>query len=319
MGKLFGGGSSAKQKVTDYRISQHIGVCLGPVDKVVRIYYNEKSSGVDSNADTNKLEIINIPYLFGGDTSGGGVSGLIKYYLGALNQVFDPYLKAKMGDVTLVPSFRGICSIFFYGGSNDGFLIGSNSPYLPPIAVKVQDLCHVLDDKSAMGNDVNPAHLIYECMTDPTFGKGEDPSRMDQASYLAAANQLRIEGLGLSILWDTQSTIEEFVNKILDQINAKHDIHPLTGLWTLKLLRQDYDVNNLFILDETNSELANYQSKLYGEIPNIVTVEWTNPANEQVETVTAQNDASIAIQGAQISITQVVSRRSIVRVGANTR
>jgi len=149
----------------------------------------------------------------------------------------------------------------------------------------------------ADGYDANPAHIIYECLTNTTWGMGSPTSAIDYDSFDEASQTLFAENFGLSMLWSRQTEIQNFIQEVLDHIQAVIYVDPSTGLITLDLIRDDYDAGTLDVLDPDNADLTNFSRKLWGDIVNEITVTWTNPDNEQEETITAQDDASIAIQG----------------------
>jgi hypothetical protein len=91
------------------------------------------------------------------------------------------------------------------------------------------------------------------------------------------------------------------VQEVLDHIQAVLFVDPTTGLLTLKLIRGDYDPTTLPVIDPSNADLTNFGRKLWGEIVNEIVVTWTNPENEQDETVTVQDLASIVTQGGIVS------------------
>lgn len=150
------------------------------------------------------------------------------------------------------------------------------------------------------GLDMNPAHIIHECLTNADWGMGSPVAALDDDAFSAAADTLYDEGLGLSMLWTRQSSIQDFVQEVLDHIQAVLFVDPSTGLLTLKLIRSDYDVGSLPELTPDNADLTSFRRKLWGDIINEITVTWTNPRNEQEETVTAQDDASMATQGGPV-------------------
>lgn len=149
--------------------------------------------------------------------------------------------------------------------------------------------------------DMNPAHIIHECLTDTTWGMGTPEAALDDASFRAAADELFVEQFGLSLIWTRQTTIEAFVQEVLDHIQAVLFVDPSTGLLTLKLVRGDYDVDTLGELTPDNADLTSFSRKLWGDIVNEIVVTWTNPVNEQDETITAQDLASISTQGGVVS------------------
>lgn len=297
------GGKSGEGKiqVADYLLSQHIGICAGPVDEIKAIYIHEKDIGITA-LTANGSRTIDKLDLFGGSKKGGGVAGRIRAFFGGPEQILTSDAAARLGGTpTTVPGFRGILSLFFMGTIDGGFMWGSNNPTVPAVAVKVKRGSWLLDDNPFIGDDANPAHIIYECILNFEWGMGGSASLLNKDSYLQAAQTLRDEGFGLSLMWTRQTSIENFISEILDHISASHSIDPHTGLLTLTLLRKDYDVDTLLEINPDNAILKNYQRKSWGETANEINVTWTNPANEKEETITVHDNANIAIQGSVVS------------------
>lgn len=172
---------------------------------------------------------------------------------------------------------------YFYGGST------------------LSNVSHVYQDIFIGEFDSNPAHIIYECLTNTEWGMGAASSQIDVDGFEDAAQTLYEEGFGLSLIWTAQTTIEAFVSEILDHIEATLFVDPQTGLLTLKLIRDDYVVDDLPVFTPDNSTVTKFSRKLWGETVNEINVTWTNPENEEEETVTAQDLANIAAQGGVVS------------------
>ncbi len=149
--------------------------------------------------------------------------------------------------------------------------------------------------------DMNPAHIIYECLTNADWGMGAPTTMLDLDSFSAAADTLFTEELGLSMMWAQQSSIETFIQEVINHIQATLFVNPANGLITIKLVRGDYDPDSLAVLDKDNCNVTSFQRKLLGETVNEIVATWTNPINEQSETVTAQDNANISIQGGIVS------------------
>jgi len=150
-------------------------------------------------------------------------------------------------------------------------------------------------------NDMNPAHIIRECLTDTNWGLGYPESDIDDASFTASANTLFSEGMGISILWSQQTSIDDFVEEILRHIDAALFVDRSTGKFVLKLIRGGYDPASLLVLDESNiSRVENYTKQTLAELVNEVTVTYNSSESGQGETVTVQNLALIQQQGAII-------------------
>jgi hypothetical protein len=121
--------------------------------------------------------------------------------------------------------------------------------------------------------DMNPAHIIRECLTDKEWGMGYSESDIDDASFIAAADTLFDEQMGISILWQRENTIEAFVQDVVRHIDAALYVDRRTGKFVLKLIRADYDPNALITLTPDNIErVENYKRPAFGDLVNSVTV-----------------------------------------------
>ena len=153
--------------------------------------------------------------------------------------------------------------------------------------------------------DMNPAHMVYQCLTDSSWGMGYPTGAIDNASFTAAADALYAEGFGLSMLWNRQETIENFIQIILDHIGGLLYVKPDTGSFALKLIRSDYDRGTLPLYGPAALISAeDYQRQAWGETINEVTVIYVDPDTGKDMPVTVQDMANIQIQGGVVSQTR---------------
>lgn len=161
----------------------------------------------------------------------------------------------------------------------------------------------VLYSTGGVGVDMNPAHIIRECLTDPDWGMGYDEADIDD-SFMAAADTLYTEGMGMSLLWDRQIPIEDFIKEVLKHIDGTVFVSRTTGKFILKLIRNDYDENDLLVLDESNIEkVENYSERRFDEMVNSVTVKYTDAATWNDASVEIQDVAQVHMQNAVINTT----------------
>lgn len=150
-----GGKKSSGVKLSDYYLSIHYGICVGPIDALRSLWIGEKKvwSGFVAAQDTVSFVL---PSIFGGDDQEGGVGGQIEYLPGADDQLMPASLAAKLGLTSATcPGFRGLASIFMTGTSfnitspveaavaellhlNPGFWWGTNNPYLKATWAEVE-------------------------------------------------------------------------------------------------------------------------------------------------------------------------------------
>lgn len=150
--------------------------------------------------------------------------------------------------------------------------------------------------------DMNPAHIIYECLTDSEWGMGYPTAAIDSDSFTAAADALYAENFGLSLLWNRQETIENFLGIILNHIGGILYVRPDTGAFALKLIRADYDRETLPTYGPSTLISADdYQRQAWGETINEITVIYTDIASGKDTSITVQDAANILAQGGVVA------------------
>jgi hypothetical protein len=151
---------------------------------------------------------------------------------------------------------------------------------------------------SSTSYDMNPAHIIREALTQ-SWGLGYPESDIDDDSFIAAADTLYDELMGISILWDKEIPLEDFISQITQHINAVLYVSRTTGKFVLKLIRDDYTVGSLLVLDETNAQMAKNASRpTIGELVTSITVQFTDTgAEDEPGSVIVHNEALIQMQG----------------------
>lgn len=292
-----GGGAEA----TDYRLSMHYAVCVGPVDEIVDITVSDKSVGLPAVTANGEALVDNME-LFGGPKKGGGIKGKITYLLGSATQLVPAFLATKLGRTpATMTGYRNICSVFMSGEGVEGFTWSTNIPSVPPAEITVRRSPKGLSGDPMIGVDANPAHMIYECLTNTDWGSGYEAVYIDEASFLIAAQTLRDEAFGLSMIWRGATQIEAFVNEIIQHISATLVFDLPTSTWSLTLLRGDYDSTLLKEINPRNASLLSFQRRSWGETVNEVIVTWTNPDNEEEETVTQQDATGFRVQRTAVS------------------
>ena len=287
---------SSKKQIIGYKYSLGVQAvpCHGPIDKITKIEFDNKVAwtGESTGGDI----YVNAPNLFGGESREGGVSGVINVDMGAADQVPNSYLASKLGGV--IPAFRGVVSLVF-----NKFYMGMN-PYIKAPAFWASRI-HVrgngspqwYDAKAAIGEDMNPAHIIRECITDSSWGMGYLDADVDDSSFILAADQLYTEGMGISLLWDASMPIDEFIKEILRHIDGSLFVDRTSGKFVLKLVRDDYVIDDLLLLDESSIEkITDFKRSTIDELVNSVTVIYWDGSTGENNSVTVQDIALIGQQ-----------------------
>lgn len=153
--------------------------------------------------------------------------------------------------------------------------------------------------------DMNPAHIIYQCLTDTSWGMGYPTGAVDSASFTAAADALHAEGFGLSLLWNQQEDIESFVGIVLDHIGGMLYVRPDAETFALKLIRADYSRPSLSVYGPANLISAeDYQRQAWGETVNEITVVYTDSTTGKDTPITIQDTSNILMQGGVVAQTR---------------
>lgn len=174
-------------------------------------------------------------------------------------------------------------------------------PVIPP--GNPQALVASLRGAFGNGPDMNPAHIIRECLTNGDWGLGYSTVEIG-ASFTAAADTLYTEGFGLSLIWQQDSSIEEFIGSVLDHIDATLFIDRRTGLWELRLIRADYTAATLPLFDETNVvDWGRLGRRAPSDLVNSVTVRFTDAWTDDTGAVSVTDTARVQAMGEVIATT----------------
>lgn len=300
-----------KKQTVGYRyfVGMHMILCHGPIDGIKQIWVGEKCVWPNPDditelaADDTALAEINQSEIFGGEEREGGISGTVDLLYGESTQAKNLYLISKLDPINeRIPAFRGLVSAIL-----NHVYIGT-SAYLKPWGF----LCKrtdILQDgsqqwypaKSDISGDMNPAHIIRECLTNSLWGLGYNSAYIDDDAFEYAADVLYSEDFGLSFIWNTNSTIEDFINLVLKHIDGMLYQDVETGLFILKLAREDYIVGDLDVYDDSDIvDIKSYRRETLGEVVNQIVVTYTNVQEDVDATATAHDIAVMNLQGGSV-------------------
>ena len=293
-------GGSSKSQTVGYRyyLGMHLAICHGPVDAITEIEVGERQAWSGNLTASGRITV-NMPELFGGEKREGGISGAIDAAFGQAAQTPNDYLVSKIGSPQ--PAYRGVLSLILRQ-----LYIAANNPYIKPWAVRVKRCFRDwYSAKAEINGAANPAHIVYECLTNAAWGMGYPTASIDDASFRAAADVLSNEGFGLNMIWLQQSKIEQFVKEVMDHIGGVLTTSPSTGRFVLKLVRADYTVATLPILNPDNViDLESFQRAAWGETTNEIVLIYTKPDTFKETSTAVQDLANIQAQGAVVSQTR---------------
>lgn len=275
------------------------------IDDIVGVRFGGKAPDPSKYTKTTTADEIvfefNDPDFFGGNEDGGGVVGSIRIAKGTSSQNANAYMQTVLGRTR--SAYRGLCFAVC-----EAFYLGTR-PSIPKIGFVAQrfpNTLGVLDGKYRIGDDANPACLIYEYLTDLRWG-GQIPSiRVDGDNFRAIAARLHAEGYGLSMLVNSARSAKDQIDEILRHIDGVLYTDPETGLLSLALARDDYDVANLPVYDEDSITTFNFSRGSWSETSNTLLVSYVDREEDFTpRTLPLRDSANIAARGGMIAAEQL--------------
>jgi hypothetical protein len=317
------GGKSKQTIGYHYLFSMLFGIGRGPLNELRTIMVADKIAW-EGPLCSGDVQAITKPDLFGGEKGEGGIQGPFRLFFGAPDQVLPgagtvncgfkgplagvrtlPDVKTTIGG--LISEFRGVTMLWFDG------LISSMNPYPKEWSFRVRrysagwynDVCwypikSVIFMAAGHVHAMNPAHIIYQCLTDPVWGRGLPTALVDENSFIYAANTLCSEGFGLCLPWLRKEEIDQFIAIVQDYIDCFLYPDPETGKMTIRLLRNDYVEADLPLftpssgLIEIQEDAASSQDDIFNEMIG----QGFDPISKKAFTVRAHNLAARQSQGA---------------------
>ncbi|MCY1266015.1 putative phage tail protein [compost metagenome] len=291
-----------------YYMGIHVGIGRGPVNELVEWQAAGKTAFSGSVTSSQQISI-DVPDLFGGEKKEGGLQGTLNVMMGEPTQVAPAKLASMLGGD--VPGFRGIFTVFFDG------LIGAMNPYLKPWKFRVRRTTAGWDGgawyptkakvelSAGAIHAMNPAHIIYECLTNREWGGGMARSRLNDAAFRAAADQLHAEGFGLCLRWNRQDSVSKFVQTVLDHIGATLYLSRFDGTFHLDLVRADYNPDDLPLFDEDSGLLGidEDENAATAGAANELIIKWHDPIKNEARQWRERNLAGIQSDGQTLSTT----------------
>jgi hypothetical protein len=292
---------SSKRVTTGYKYSlgMHLGLGLycpfssGAVFK--KIWADDKLlwSGDVAPGSAGHAIYINKGSIFGGKDRGGGFRGTIRLYSGTFAQTTSPYLLSKLSPQSIVPAYRGLVYAVL-----ERCEVGEQ-PQVKPLSFEVSMIPEGLGF-GAIGDDANPVEILYDLLRSDWGRLGIDPALIDTDSFSDGAQVCEDEGNGMSIALATPDNAKDAIEEILTQIDAILFEEPSTRKITLKMIRDDYDVDDLEVYGPSEiSEVSNYSAATWQDTKNQVRIIYNSRADEYNDkTAFAQDMSNIGFQGA---------------------
>lgn len=287
-----------------YYMGMHLVICHGPVTEVLEMRMGDRLAAWANPSDYataeggNRSVTVDKPELFGGERKEGGIQGELDLLFGFPDQPKNDYLVEQLGED--VPAFRGVVSMVL-----KKMYLSALTPYIKPISFVVKNLPKfgtlLYDFEPSVKQAANPIAIIYDLLTNSTYGLGYPKSAINVSNFQTVAGQCEF---GLNFLFSSQDSVESMISMILGHINGILYIEPDSGKFAVKLIRDDYDVGSLIVFDESNvTSLDSYERPSYADIVNEIIIIYRPIGTDKDDSVTVQNLGLIQAQQGVVSQT----------------
>lgn len=277
-----GGGGSQH----DYYATFAAAICHGVVDTIHEIWMDDEQVWVGPIVRVAGEDYVDITV---------EAKGSIRLYWGTLTQITDPVL-ALHSAIEVHPAYVGLAYLVA-----DQLLFGRNRNTAPTIECVVSRRPVApgwFPSDPAIGNDCNPALVVWDLVTSARYGLGLPDTRIDQSSLNATAEQLEAEGLGLSVILTRQASLREVLVQILEHCDGYHRVNP-DGTLAIRLVRPVSASADLPSLDEDDLvDEPVVEPGSWADTSSGVQIKFTNALRYWKEDVHAVDDASnLAVTG----------------------
>ncbi len=305
MGSSKGGDSVIGYK---YYLGMHVAICHGPVDAIEKIIVGErlaKEGGMVYVPGTPVISTtLDAPLLFGGEKKEGGIQGEMDVMFGADDQPQNSYLQTHLGAV--IPAFKGVVSRVL-----KSCYVSAMSPYPKKQWDQIRNVYsfnnHWYDATAnvvsgGVDGSANGAHIVRESLINPDWGLGYPTTMVSDSDFRAVADTLFAENFGLSFLLSGEGSCENFIQEVLKTVNGVIYTDRKTGVFRIKLIRDDYVSGDLPVFDENNIiKYKSFQRAQPAELVNEVVIVYRKKGDSKDTSATYQDLASVQSQGAIIS------------------
>ncbi len=294
-----GGGGSPSSVVVGYNyyMSMDVGLCMGSIDKVKAIYDGQTITAIggEINFDDDDSVVVTI----GNDQS----SGSVRVFRGSQTQTRiegEPYFSADS-------NYRGVA----YASFQDFFIgpqpqpktylfelhrypevLDAEGVTIPGFKVKGSD-----NPANPAYEDANPSAIVFEIMTNTTWGAGIPVELFDIESFKNAATYYASKNIGLSLSLESQSDLTSFIDTIRQHVNL---IITWDGIQISARVLMD-TVANSTIADVFNSDVVSnveFSRPAWPSMTNELKLRFTNrEAGYKIELVQNQDTAAINVSG----------------------
>ena len=252
------------------------------IDKLSKIYVNGLAAWTTSSGN---LEAVPSSATFmtgkSGDIAGSGTGkSIVKIYSGDHTSI--PEMNTWTGKTI---GYKNTCT-FIYPQA----FIGDNVQQVPHYSILASNQTfNTISGHAIIRENANPIDIIYDILIrDLKLSSGT----IDTDSFISAGTTVYNEGIGVGLVMSTERKVMDWIESLLKIVDGVIFVDSVTNKTTVKLLRNDYVVGDLIVLDDSNTSAQALESVSWAETYNKFVFKYTNIANGKLTSVEFINTAS---------------------------
>ncbi len=298
-------GGQGGGETTNYAVDAAMLFCWGPVTKLVDI--TNRNESIWNGGPIERTD--------GAPTSVTTDFGTFSFFWGIDGQTYSSYFQTLDANP---PRFNR----YTFATVTDANL-GTSPNWPSSLAFELVRMpLTSLTGDSYINDDANPAHIIYEILTNPIWGLRIPPAYINADSFQDAADQFAAENFGLSFVISAAQPAISALQDIATWTNC-YLFSDVDGRIAIALIRENQNltdddyitINDTDIIDGT---LRVNRSSGAG-IVNQLAVQWTDADNEYAtQAFPLQNETSVDLYGPKfdtLNLSAITNKSAAVKQG----
>ncbi len=148
---------------------------------------------------------------------------------------------------------------------------------------------HVPGVSQVSARRANPVDVIYDILRRDLK---MPESAIDVAAFQVAGDIIVNEGIWVGLVMTSEKRVSTWIDQMLNVIDGTMFYDPLTNKLSIKLLRYDYDPNNVMVItDDVINDLV-LEAQSWADTYNKFTFKYTDPYRDKIASVEYTNEAS---------------------------
>jgi hypothetical protein len=277
-------GSQGSGSTVSYNVDAALLFCWGPVSKLIDV--TNRSESIWGGGPIERTD--------GAATSITTDLGTFSFAWGIDGQGYSPYIQSLDANP---PRFNRYC----FGTIEDANL-GSSPNWPSSLAFELAryPLTSLTGD-SNIGDDANPAHVVFEILTNPIWGLRIPPAYINAESFQDAADQFAAESFGISFVIAAAQPAISVLQDIATWTNSYLFIDT-DGRIAMALIRENQNLTDDDFIAIDDSHIIDGTLRVGrasgAGIINQLAVQWTDPSAEwSTQAFPVQNEVSVDLYG----------------------